>query len=57
MRDISRIWRLYIAGQYSALDSALALGLIVTLIQITPYWQHGEGYAELSSEFASGKIN
>jgi len=32
-------------------------GVFMTLIQITPYWHHGEGYAELLSEFASGKID
>ena len=32
-------------------------GVFMTLVQITPYWRHGEGYAELLSEFASGKIN
>lgn len=32
-------------------------GVFMTLIQITPYWQGGEGYAELLSEFASGKID
>jgi AcrR family transcriptional regulator len=32
-------------------------GVFMTLIQITPYWAHGEGYAELLSEFASGKID
>jgi AcrR family transcriptional regulator len=32
-------------------------GVFMTLIQITPYWTHGEGYAELLSEFASGKID
>ena len=31
-------------------------GVFMTLIQITPYWRHGEGYAELLSEFASSKI-
>jgi len=29
----------------------------MTLIQITPYWRHGEGYAELLSEFASEKLD
>ena len=32
-------------------------GVFMTLIQITPYWQGGEGYAELLSEFASDKIS
>ena len=32
-------------------------GVFMTLVQITPYWRHGEGYAELLSEFASGKID
>jgi len=31
-------------------------GVFMTLIQITPYWRHSEGYAELLSEFASGKV-
>jgi len=30
-------------------------GVFMTLIQITPYWRDGEGYAELLSEFAEDK--
>ncbi len=32
-------------------------GVFMTLIQITPYWKGGEGYAELLSEFASDKFD
>lgn len=31
-------------------------GVFMTLVQITPYWRDGEGYAELLSEFASEKM-
>jgi len=30
-------------------------GVFMTLIQITPYWTHGEGYAELLKDFVSDK--
>jgi len=35
--------------------SLIDQGVFMTLIQITPYWTHGEGYAALLSEFAEGK--
>lgn len=31
-------------------------GVFMTMIQITPYWAQGEGYAALLSEFASEKL-
>lgn len=37
-------------------QSLIDQGVFMTLIQITPYWRNGNGYAELLSEFASGKI-
>lgn len=30
-------------------------GVFTTLIQITPYWQQGDGYAQLLSEFLDGQ--
>jgi len=35
--------------------SLIDQGVFMTLIQITPYWSHGEGYAELLKEFVSEK--
>ena len=32
-------------------------GVFMTLSQITPYWRHSEGYAELFSEFARAKLD
>ena len=37
--------------------SLIDQGVFMTLIQITPYWNGGEGYAELLSEFASDKMD
>ncbi len=36
--------------------SLIDQGVFMTLIQITPYWTHGEGYAELLREVVSEKI-
>ena len=36
--------------------SLIDQGVFMTLIQITPYWTHSEGYAELLREFISEKI-
>jgi len=36
-------------------NSLIDQGVFMTLIQITPYWKGGEGYAELLSEFASDR--
>ena len=35
--------------------SLIDQGVFMTLIQITPYWTHSEGYAELLREFISDK--
>jgi len=35
--------------------SLIDQGVFMTLIQITPYWTNGEGYAELLKEFVSDK--
>lgn len=35
--------------------SLIDQGVFMTLVQITPYWSHGEGYAELLSEFAKDR--
>ncbi|WP_051279957.1 TetR/AcrR family transcriptional regulator [Hellea balneolensis] len=35
--------------------SLIDQGVFMTLIQITPYWTHGEGYAELLKDFVSDK--
>jgi len=39
----------------AAPKSLIDQGVFMTLIQITPYWAHGEGYAELLKEFAQDK--
>lgn len=39
------------AAQSSLIDQ----GVFMTLIQITPYWRHSEGYAELLKEFIQDK--
>lgn len=36
--------------------SLIDQGVFMTLIQITPYWTHGEGYAELLKDFVSEKV-
>lgn len=33
--------------------SLIDAGVFATLVQITPYWTHGEGYAELLQEFVA----
>ncbi|WP_409433399.1 TetR/AcrR family transcriptional regulator [Litorimonas sp. RW-G-Af-16] len=35
--------------------SLIDQGVFMTMIQITPYWTHGDGYAALLSEFADEK--
>lgn len=35
--------------------SLIDQGVFMTLIQITPYWTHGEGYADLLKEFKAGQ--
>ncbi|MDB2439318.1 TetR/AcrR family transcriptional regulator [Hellea sp.] len=35
--------------------SLIDQGVFMTLIQITPYWTHGKGYAELLKDFVSEK--
>jgi AcrR family transcriptional regulator len=35
--------------------SLIDQGVFMTLIQITPYWTHGKGYAELLKDFVSDK--
>ena len=36
--------------------SLIDQGVFMTLIQITPYWTHGSGYAELLKDFVSDKV-
>ncbi|MEP3889169.1 MAG: TetR/AcrR family transcriptional regulator [Hellea sp.] len=36
--------------------SLIDQGVFMTLIQITPYWTHGKGYAELLKDFVSDKV-
>lgn len=35
--------------------SLIDQGVFMTLIQITPYWSHGEGYADLLRDFQEGQ--
>jgi len=43
------------SGGKGSQNSLIDQGVFMTLIQITPYWKGGEGYAELLSEFASDR--
>ena len=36
--------------------SLIDQGVFMTLVQITPYWKEGEGYAHLLAEFAEDKV-
>lgn len=48
-------WLQYHGLRYgeAAPKSLIDAGVFATLVQITPYWIHGEGYAELLQEFVA----